>query len=576
MQGTVNFTVTDFTGAVNLSIDTNSNGSYTDTVDRVITTSVTPGANTVVFDGLDGTGVAIPQTQEISMRLSINRVGETHFLNRDVENRSGGIEVAMTNTAYAGAQLVYWDDSTLNTNRCSTTSPLSSTSGSLSTGGVHSWINNLADNSICPSSPSDMTQGSWGNGRSIEEWVYTPVNITATVATPAPAIDTVKTLVDQKTISKTVYDITYGVKVKNTGNVVNPNVQLTENLSRTFSDGAPSLAITTPVAIVNGPCTANTAFNGTTNTSLLTGTDTHAVNDSCELTFTVRVTYADATDVPADPQLNQVYASTATGTNTGFSYVGGSMVAPTNVIVSDLSTDSTDLPTTTGGDTSSLTPVSLPNNAIDVIKSVGDVKTVNDTTFNVPYTVQVKNTGTAPNYNVQVNDYLVNTFSDGSPVITIAKAPEITNGDCTANRDYNGTDDTALLAGTDTQLVGESCTIYFIAQINYDNADAIPTDAQNNYAYASTTASGPNGGYTFPNGNPTPPVNAIAVDISTDGTDFPDAANGDTASPTPVVLPIPEEDLAETGTNTTVIVFAALALIAASASTLYIRKCAQI
>jgi uncharacterized repeat protein (TIGR01451 family) len=176
--------------------------------------------------------------------------------------------------------------------------------------------------------------------------------------------------------------------------------------------------------------------------------------------------------------------------------------------------------------------------SIDVVKSAGSVTQVDALTFDVPYSLTVGNLGTQPTPNVQVSDDLALTFAAGAPTITIVSAP-IASAPCTANAAFNTTANFALLAGTDTLNPGVSCSIAFTARIAYPSIVAIPTVAQLNTAYASSTATGPNPGYSFPGGSPVPPVGVIASDTSTDSPTLPPSANGDAPSPTPVQFPTP-------------------------------------
>jgi uncharacterized repeat protein (TIGR01451 family)/fimbrial isopeptide formation D2 family protein len=183
--------------------------------------------------------------------------------------------------------------------------------------------------------------------------------------------------------------------------------------------------------------------------------------------------------------------------------------------------------------------------AVDVIKSAGTVAQVNATTFTVPYTVVVGNTGQLPAPNVQVTELLTRTFSTGSPTITIT-APVVatpsSGATCTANASFNGTTNTGLLSGANTLTTGQSCTITFTVQVVYANESAVPTTTpQNNTVYASSTPTGPNPGYTFPGGTPTPPAGATtdtSTNVSTPATPakLPTSPNGDTPSATPVSL----------------------------------------
>ncbi|HIY67365.1 MAG TPA: hypothetical protein H9830_13950, partial [Candidatus Agrococcus pullicola] len=103
-----------FSGAYELQIDTNGNGSYTDDVDRIISLSADgSGEYSYEFDGLDGLGVAVEDCSLMNARLYFPKVGEIHVTQLDVEGRAGGIQVTAINGENAGDDTVYWDDTDL-------------------------------------------------------------------------------------------------------------------------------------------------------------------------------------------------------------------------------------------------------------------------------------------------------------------------------------------------------------------------------------------------------------------------------------------------------------------------------
>lgn len=158
-----------------------------------------------------------------------------------------------------------------------------------------------------------------------------------------------------------------------------------------------------------------------------------------------------------------------------------------------------------------------PERVITTVKSAGTVTTVNPTTFTVPYTVVVNNTGTDTAPNTQVTENLNLTFNTGTPTITVPSLPAVTNGSCTANPAFNGLLDTRLLLGSDTLAIGASCTISFTVQVVYPNLASVPTAVQNNTAYASSASNNPNAGYTFISGVAVPPPTLLSVAQSTVG-----------------------------------------------------------
>ncbi len=179
----------------------------------------------------------------------------------------------------------------------------------------------------------------------------------------------------------------------------------------------------------------------------------------------------------------------------------------------------------------------FPKQRLDTVKSLGTVTQVATNTFDVPFTVSLKNTGVPSAPNVQLTENLTRTFP-GASLITVSAAPAITAGTCTANSSFNGAADTRLLLGNDTLASGATCTVTFTARVAYSSAP--PTTAQQNTVYASSTSSANNPGYTFvPDaaGTPVPPGNLLAADLSTTGNTLPATPNGDTPAPTLITFP---------------------------------------
>ena len=182
---------------------------------------------------------------------------------------------------------------------------------------------------------------------------------------PVEEIDVVQSAATPVRVSATAYDVTFTTRVKNTGAVVDPNVQLNTFLTGSANSTFPSAA---SVTLVSGPTitgagaatlTANPAFTGQgANTTLLDGTGTLGALVTAVVTYTVRVEYASAAAVPVTTQYNQVYVSTAaSGPNTGYVFIGGVAVPPSQVLSGEPSTNGTTLPVTPRGDTPSLTPI---------------------------------------------------------------------------------------------------------------------------------------------------------------------------------------------------------------------------
>jgi uncharacterized repeat protein (TIGR01451 family) len=179
-----------------------------------------------------------------------------------------------------------------------------------------------------------------------------------------------------------------------------------------------------------------------------------------------------------------------------------------------------------------------PPQRLDVVKSAGTVTRVNATTFNIPYTLTIKNTGSAVAPNVQVTENLNLTFNSGSPTLSILGTPAVSGGTLTLNPGFNGTSNINLLSGNDSLGIGEQQTITFTVRVVYASTAAVPTTA-NNSVYVSAISTSGNPGYTFVGSNktPVPPPDVLAIDLSTQSTTPPSTANGDTPSPTIITFP---------------------------------------
>ena len=209
----------------------------------------------------------------------------------------------------------------------------------------------------------------------------------------------------------------------------------------------------------------------------------------------------------------------------------------------------------------------FPTQQVDVVLSAAVPVRVSATAFDVTYTAVVKNTGVSTATNVQLTDFL-NDGSNGSllafpgATLTVVAAPTVTSGPALAtNGGFNGTSSTGLLAGSSSLASGASSTLTYTVRVAYASAAAIPTTAQNNSLYASTTpaSSPPNPGFSISNGIAVPPSLALAGDMSTNGPTPPTVANADTPSPTPVTFlqPLAVADNATTPLNTAVTINAA-------------------
>lgn len=193
-----------FTGTYELAIDTDGNGLYSDAVDRIIPLGANgAGSYTYDFDGLDGAGNEIAECSTMNARVQIDRLGELHVVQTDVEGRSG-LEVTRTNGPGAPNSLIYWNDTFVTSPRSNTTPVLDGTAGVSSAGGVHGW---------------DYDSNSWGNTRVIDDWTFLPVDLAlgeTQITGDCTALSIEKTS-DATAATRSGDTVTYTVTATNTG-----------------------------------------------------------------------------------------------------------------------------------------------------------------------------------------------------------------------------------------------------------------------------------------------------------------------------------------------------------------------
>ena len=319
-------------------------------------------------------------------------------------------------------------------------------------------------------------------------------------------------------VNATTFDVPYRIVIKNTGTVAATNLQAVENLSATFAAGNPVVSLQVPTAVTatapatSAQCALNASFNGTTNPNLLSGQQNLPAGGSCTITFSARVVYATAADIPSTAQNNSVVATSYTSPAATAGATG------TGVVATDTSTAGTTPPLTPNADTPTPTPVNFAGNKLDVVKAVGVAKLISSGLFEIKYSVVVGNVGTnSPTvFNAQANDNLVSTYASPA-TFTITNISAQSNGagaTCTANSAFNGNSNTRLLDGSNDLAGGQSCVINFTVLVNY--GVNLPPASNINTAYASGMGDNgtPNLGYSFPGGVPTADPNASTTDAS--------------------------------------------------------------
>ncbi len=307
------------------------------------------------------------------------------------------------------------------------------------------------------------------------------------------------------------YTIPYTVVVSNMGDVPLENVQIVENLfgdvASTYN-GATSIAIATPPAITNGLLTAtNPAFNGNSDKNLLGANQTLLVGESATVTFAVKITPGNKLGL---------YNNIAVGQSN----------SPSGKPVTDNSTDGPNPdPDNNGpGDNNTPTISSFTETpVVGVAKAAAKPVNNGDSTFNITYTVLVRNMGDVPIKNIQVADRLFgtpdSTFSTANKV-EIVTPPTVTGSVTAANASYNGNSNFNLLSGTDTLPLNGSATIIFTVKV---------TPGENFGPFANTAI-----------GQGTSPGGKTVTDDSTDGNNVDPNNNGPADNKTPTTISFDE------------------------------------
>jgi uncharacterized repeat protein (TIGR01451 family) len=248
--------------------------------------------------------------------------------------------------------------------------------------------------------------------------------------------------------SSRTFDVTYSIKIVNTNTISTANnVQINDDLRRTFPftiNPSPTISVTSPPSSIAGSCTINNSFNGTTDTKLLSGSNSLTAGQSCTVQFTARITYATNAEVPGTTLNNSAYGSASIGSsNPGISFASdGQVVPPPQVQAIDTSTNSATLatPGSPNGDIASPTPLRLvPIRGFKSVKITNDsapLSVVNpgDTlTWSIWYTNEGSNTIS----NFQITDTLPANlnFTTGSQTVTVTGA----GSSASPNASYAGT-----------------------------------------------------------------------------------------------------------------------------------------
>jgi len=370
----------------------------------------------------------------------------------------------------------------------------------------------------------------------------TPVTITQT-----PVIGSAKqagTIVDH---ADGTFSVPFTITAENLGNVDLYDVALTDALTAEFGtnvaladlDTAGEYTITAAPAIAGGTATgfsANTSFNGNTDTNLITisGTNPLEVDETLVVTFTLRF-YPDFANAPFT---NQV---TATGDEPDADGDGDGTADADTTDTSNNGTDPDANDPDTGTDDDDTpdenepTPVTITENPVlGVAKAVFGTPTNNgDGTYTLTYDINLENLGNVILSSLQVSENLNTTFAaaDSYTVDSLT----VTSGGLTRNEsgagdlEFNGSTDTNLLDeanAANSLVVGATATLRLVVTVT-PGAMTASSETYNNSvtAYGFSPSDETDGSVDKSD----PASEASTTDISDSGTN-PDPNNNNVAN----------------------------------------------
>jgi uncharacterized repeat protein (TIGR01451 family)/gliding motility-associated-like protein len=286
------------------------------------------------------------------------------------------------------------------------------------------------------------------------------------------------------------YDVSFTLKVKNYGKTDFTGVQVQDNLAVTFGD---SVKIDSVNVKVDEGFKANSGFTGRGSliNLLVDSLSTLPKNITRTITLFTRVTLAGNKNAFE----NQALA------------IGK---YPSNKSVDDLSTKGTDPDFSAGGEPLKNNDGDPKNNSLATPVKVGTVPPISnltttlgiakaatldsvknaDGTYNVKYTIIVKNYSTHKLTNVQLSDSLGIVFGDSAEYVLVGKPTLSKNSKLKIDSTFNGrtTSTTMLQADSSSLAIGASDTLTFnLRLLSTKQGDAIYYNTINGTAKDSTT-----------------------------------------------------------------------------------------
>ena len=193
---TFNYNTTS-SGDVRLLLDLDGVAGYqTPGPDRILEAfNVTPGNNTIPWDGLNGAGVAVPAGTNFNIALTLLR-GRFNLPLYDAELNSNGIRIGIEAPLFLTNATMYWDDTLLTAvgPTCDTSAAATTQANNLAVGGVnnsflgrlspsHAWSGNgnptfaVPAPAVAGNDANGAACDDFGNVRSINTWGWGAVSL---------------------------------------------------------------------------------------------------------------------------------------------------------------------------------------------------------------------------------------------------------------------------------------------------------------------------------------------------------------------------------------------------------------
>ncbi|RVU84672.1 DUF11 domain-containing protein [Leucothrix sargassi] len=333
---------------------------------------------------------------------------------------------------------------------------------------------------------ADVTAGEIVNTATADAAQLAQLTDSVSTNTANPEVAAIKSASEPRLNADGTFDIDYRIVVENTGTVALDALQVTDDLATQLGTSLVSVVNAPSISFVNNASgnsqlpTANTGFTGVApQTNLTVGTDGQLMaGDSYEVSFTVRIN-PNAASAPTE-YINQAAVSGLAG----------------SLNVSDLSGSGADA--NANDEPTAFTPPT-PEPELNSTKIAGTPVLNSDRTFNVPFTIIVKNTGNVNmsmlslEDNVQANNHMGAAFVGIVTAPTVVLSENVTGTAIapSANGSFDGTSSNPnLLTGTDG-LLGpqDEYTVSFVAKIDLF-ADGAPSILRNQTTTEGTSPSG--------------------------------------------------------------------------------------